>query len=188
MLSLKRPVAIKIFAATWMALPFLSSSLMARPCSQEPSEESAALFVLTSLSVPVSLWQQTSPALEKLKGVFILRGMPNDSFLELTKALIDLRNLGVNAPIVIDPEKFDALKQTTVPAIVLETPKKRDVITGNVSLSFALEEFAHKGSNKKLAKRLLTALYSSTQENPSPVLEDSLSTESPFRSREEKRP
>ena len=142
----------------------ISKSLLAA-CGREescvPRLGSPSLFVLTSLAVPESSWRQMSSQLEKVGGVFLLRGMPEDSFLAFAKAMFHFKSIGINAPIFIDPERFAMLQAKTVPMILLEGEKGIDIISGNISLFFALKEFEAKGKNKELAKKLLFDLKSS---------------------------
>ena len=86
--------------------------------------------------------------------------MPENSFLTFAKMLVRFRKMGINAPIFIDPGKFEALNVKTVLVIVLEGESQIDHVIGNVSLLFALEEFARKGVNKALANELLFQLKS----------------------------
>ena len=124
------------------------------------SRDSPSLFVLSSMAVPETSWQEMSSQLEKIGGAFVLKGMPEDSFLAFAKRLVRFREIGINAPIFIDPGKFEALSIKTVPVIVLEGESQTDHVTGNVSLVFALEEVARKGANKTLANELLFQLKS----------------------------
>jgi len=111
-------------------------------CSLQEASEESHLMVFISFSVPVESWKDLSLQLEKTEGRFLLRGLPGNSFEELTKKIFEMRAAGVNAPIDIDPDRFEKYGIDAVPAIVLENGETFDRIVGNIRLDAALRLFA----------------------------------------------
>lgn len=106
------------------------------------------IFVAMSFSVPDSVWLSLSKELEKAGGIFVLRGLPNNSFTELASKLFSLKSRGVNAPVQLDPKFFQAHHITSVPAFVVKVEEGFGKITGNISLKCALEKMSLKGSQE----------------------------------------
>ncbi|MFI5342794.1 MAG: type-F conjugative transfer system pilin assembly protein TrbC [Chlamydiales bacterium] len=117
------------------------------------------LFVFMSFSIPDVIWISLSHELEKVDGVFVLRGLPQQSFRELAAKILSLKEKSVSAPIQLDPKQFQAYQLTSVPAFIVTEDEQFDKVTGNVSLKFALELMAKKGetSTAKLFYQLLEA-------------------------------
>jgi type-F conjugative transfer system pilin assembly protein TrbC len=133
-----------------------------KPCptclSSLPTEERQCgknLMVFMSFSVPMETWKDLSDQLEMTDGIFIIRGIPGESFERLAEKIVLLRAAEVNAPIDIDPESFEKYGIESVPAFVLEDSKKSDRIVGNLRLDAALREIVEKGDACKSAKEIL---------------------------------
>ncbi len=103
------------------------------------------LYVLMTFDLPDSLWLEYSLDLEKVKGTFVLRGLPQDSFIAFAKRIKDLRAIGVRAPIQLNPMIFDRYEVLNVPSIILEEGKLYDKISGPVSIHYALQKFSDEG-------------------------------------------
>lgn len=117
------------------------------------------LRVFMSFSVPHNTWLNLSQELDKVGGVFVLRGLPDQSFQALAQRILKLKESGVNAPIQLDPAKFQDYAIRHVPSFVVAEEKSYDKIVGNVSLKFALERMSGNGETQA-AK----SLYRSLQE------------------------
>lgn len=115
------------------------------------------VFAFMSFSIPDATWISLSNELEKVGGIFVLRGLPNQSFRELADKIFVLKEKGVNVPIQLDPQQFQIYQLTSVPTFVVPEGEQFDKVTGNVSLKFALELMAQKGetSAAKLLYQLL---------------------------------
>ncbi len=113
------------------------------------------LLVFTSFSSPLETWLEHSYDLERLKGAFILRGLPNNSFELLQTKIIELRKAGVKAEILLDPEAFEKYAITAVPAIVLTQDAYYDKLLGNVRIPYALSLFSEMGETQEQALQLL---------------------------------
>lgn len=100
------------------------------------------IFVAMSFSVPESVWLSLSKELEKAGGIFVLRGLPNNSFNELASKLLSLKSKGVNAPIQLDPKFFQVHHITSVPAFLIKEEREVYKIQGNISLKFALSKMS----------------------------------------------
>jgi conjugal transfer pilus assembly protein TrbC len=97
------------------------------------------IYVLISFSVPTESWVNLSKEMEKVGGVFVLRGLPENSFKALSQKILLLNDLGVTIPIQINPKLFGEFDVKVVPTIIVRDGDKYDKISGNVSLSYALE-------------------------------------------------
>ena len=120
-------------------------------------EEEPSFLAFVSLSVPEASLKEMSKHLEKIGGQFIFRGMPNNSFEDFLKVVMDFREKGILAPILVDPESFEEYGVTEVPTFVLISPsieilnaeglsrasedmpnRKYKKIVGNVSIPYVL--------------------------------------------------
>lgn len=125
-----------------------------KKCSPTPifafdENSSPKLRVFISFSVPLKTWQDYSPQLVERGGVFVLRGLPDHSFHSLSQRIQELRERGVSAQIIIDPDLFDKHQVTAVPTIVLENAGKLDKMAGNITLASALRIFQEGGLDEQ---------------------------------------
>ena len=116
------------------------------------------LLVFASFSLPAESWKEHSHTLQKLEGSFILRGLPSNSFSDLSKKMKDLRKKEVLANIDIDPELFEKYNIDSIPTIVLIEDDKFDKVSGNIPIKSALKLFAEKGQTTLTATELLKML------------------------------
>ena len=119
-----------------------------------PLEDDYPLLVFISFSMPKTSLLSFAKELEVYGGAFAVRGLPNDSFAEFFNRLNQLKEIGIDAPILIDPDSFEGYEISEVPTIVLRGEKNFDKMTGNVPISCVLETFAERGEEKLLAKEL----------------------------------
>lgn len=123
------------------------------------------MLVFTSFSVPIATWKEHSYVLQKIKGAFVLRGLPNNSFEELSSHILELRKAGVQAEILLDPESFERFEIQSVPSILLQKKDPHDQVVyekivcdkvaGNIPIVSALTLFSEKGDTKESALKLL---------------------------------
>lgn len=142
------------------------------PSSEASSHHGALVFI--SFSVPIETWKEHSYALQRIKGAFVLRGLPSNSFEELSSKILELRSAGVQAEILLDPAAFERFDIQAVPSIVLQQEEQhgkvprnevaydnamhgavRDQVSGNIPIVSALTLFAEKGEAKERALKLL---------------------------------
>ena len=130
----------------------------------------AGLYIFVSTSMPKPLLKSYLQEANKYGGVLVLKGLPQGSFKELTKFIIDLTGNNGNlqeiaANIQIDDEAYEKFKIVSVPTIVLSfDPEyhpnqsaifKFDKMIGNVGVKYSLEEFSKSGELAVQASRYL---------------------------------
>lgn len=122
-------------------------------------EKEPEFFAFVSLSIPETTLKQMSKELERIGGSFVFRGMPNDSFSDFIKKVLQFREQGILAPILVDPDAFTQYNVTEVPTFVylppsIETLSAKELsrdsedtsypkykkIVGNVSIPYALDK------------------------------------------------
>ena len=97
------------------------------------------VYVMISFSIPEETWVSLSAEMEKIGAVFVLRGLPNNSFKELSKRLQHLSSIGVNAEVRIDPMLYTNYKIDKAPTFLIIGKDSHHTLSGNVSLSYAME-------------------------------------------------
>lgn len=117
---------------------------------QAPQKTMPQLLVFASFSMNRETLKDLAQGLKRAGGALVFRGLVNDSFKETAKAFQDL---GEEA--LIDPTLFRTYGVTTVPAFILRQAEDNpgahvvfDKISGNVTLGYALSQFAEKGEVK----------------------------------------
>lgn len=98
------------------------------------SDQENNLLVFMSFSIPFESWLEWDRLVQKKGGVFVLRGIPENSFQMFYKKVLNLRKLGIKAPIRIDPEAYEKYEIMEVPAAVFLEEKKYNKIVGNTLL------------------------------------------------------
>lgn len=119
------------------------------------SHSDRQLLVFTSLSLPLESWKETSYYLERIKGAFVIRGIPNNSFQDLQKKILELRKEGVLAEILLDPVAFEEYSVASTPTFLLRQNKLYDKVSGNVTVPYVLSLFSQAGDTSALATELL---------------------------------
>ena len=130
---------------------------------EERERQFAGLYIFVSTSMPKPLLKSYLQEANKYGGVLVLKGLPQGSFKELTKFVIDLTGNNGNlqdiaANIQIDDEAYEKFKIVSVPTIVLSKeddyhPNQTaifqfDKMVGNVGVKYSLEEFSKSGELK----------------------------------------
>lgn len=113
--------------------------------------------IFISFSVPYNIWCSLSQDLAKIGGSFVLVGLPNNSFSELSEKIIKLKKMGVDAQIQIDPIAFKKYQISKVPTFVVSDDNKYDKISGSISVEYALNYLSEKGEvsfSKSLQRKL----------------------------------
>jgi type-F conjugative transfer system pilin assembly protein TrbC len=127
-------------------LDFLSKECSSCKNTHLLNENKNTLFIFISFSMPDDLILSLSKEVERFgNGVFVLRGIPKNSFNTFISKVHSLRKRGVTADIQVNPKKFKEYSIDLVPSFVLEKEGKFDLITGNISLKYALEKFSKEG-------------------------------------------
>jgi type-F conjugative transfer system pilin assembly protein TrbC len=124
----------------------------------------ARLYIFVSGSMPKALLKAYLKEASRFKGILVFKGLPNGSFKELSKLVIDLTSNNSRDPLEhldagamqIDDEAFARFAVNAVPTVILAQEKKYtpdmadpqityDKITGNVGIKYALEQFSLSG-------------------------------------------
>ncbi len=129
------------------------------------------LYVFVSFSMSKPLLQNYLKEAVKYEAVLVFKGLPNGSFIEFNKKIMDLigqdQDLADRAAMQIDDEAFDIYSITRVPAIVLTKDNRDswilddshklvyDRITGNIGIKYALEQFKNSGDLEDIASDYL---------------------------------
>lgn len=98
------------------------------------------IYVMMSFSIPDQTWVSLSNEMQKVGAVFVLQGLPKNSFKDLSRKIQHLNSLGVAAPIQINPELFSKHKIEHVPTFLIQSENRSDKISGNISLAYAIEK------------------------------------------------
>ena len=132
---------------------------------QAIKKKPGGLMVFVSHSMNTSLLKSYAKEAEKYGGVLVFKGLPGESFKELTKLVAAIQGKNDDCPMQIDDEAFELYGINRVPAIILsreddcapwQTCKlSYDKIIGNVGIKFALEKFKKNGELSNLAEELL---------------------------------
>lgn len=153
-----------------MPIPALADSINGK-CSPGTCSNAASLLdqyatlprptiaLYVSFSLPLESWKAFSPDLESLGGAFVVQGLPKGSIYEFQKKIQELRNAGVLAPILLDPEAFSRLGINRVPLLVVERNENgkhiTDKVLGNVPIMDSIRLMLNEGDNKAYVRELL---------------------------------
>lgn len=125
------------------------------------------MFVLVSLSMPLSGLIDLGKQAQKYGGVLVLRGLVQGSYLKTAAALKTfIHKTGTG--LLVAPELFRQCKVRAVPAIVLLCSSSAfDKISGFIPVQTALEKMAIDGDLKEEARQLLNKVSLKGQEKSS---------------------
>lgn len=116
------------------------------------------LYIFISFSMPEASLRELSYDLEKIGGCFVIRGLPQNSFKVFFEKMNSLKEQGILAPILIDPESFENLHIERVPTFVLKNGGVVEKFEGNVRLRDVLSIFSGRAMVGELAGKLLEKL------------------------------
>jgi|GEM_PF-1897477 conjugal transfer pilus assembly protein TrbC len=119
---------------------------------------SESLYIFISFSVPEESLKELSYGLEKIGGSFVIRGLPQNSFRAFFEKTKSLKEKGISAPILIDPEAFENFNIERVPTFALKSGESFEKYEGNVPLRDALRIFSERKMVGALAQELLQKL------------------------------
>ena len=129
-----------------------------------PSDDST-LLVFASASMPAPSWQVLVVEAERYQATIVLRGLVGGSLKNTAAFLRGQARLGETGGVVIDPTLFELATVTVVPTVVLlknAVGRCRDArcvrqlpvhdrLSGNVTLTYALDAFAREGDLADMA-------------------------------------
>lgn len=107
----------------------------------------ADLLVFVSSSMSKESLKALSQEAKRYGGTLIVRGLKDNDFKSTVSYFPE--------SFLIDPELFLEFNVTTVPTFVLLEDDQSDMMTGFVSLRYALEQFAKRGDLQHEAKAFL---------------------------------
>lgn len=113
-----------------------------------PNIDEKGILVFMSFSIPDQTWIELSKSLEGEDAVFVLRGIPENSFSELIKKVKGLKEKGVSTTIQINPKQFERYQVEHVPTFVKFSGEAFDKLSGNVSFSYFLSRVEEEGDTK----------------------------------------
>lgn len=112
-------------------------------------EKETEFYAFISMSIPKTTLKEISDHLERIGGVFVLRGLPGGSFTDFVQEVAVLRSMDINANIQIDPDLFEDYSVAVVPTFVYLPPKKSGAIGRAEELSRGSED-THYTEYKKI--------------------------------------
>lgn len=128
--------------------------------SENTKANSNGLFVFVSLSMPKTSLEQLMRDAKKAGVTLVLRGLKNNSFRE---TLSELQPLVENSQggLMINPQLFDQYQIKKVPTFVYQFDDVADSISGDVSLTYAVNRIASRGeADKALIHKIQSRLRS----------------------------
>lgn len=128
-------------------------------------ETAPVLKVFVSSSMNNNLLTQYAVDAQKYNATLVFNGLPDESWIELSKIIAAITKNTDEIAIQIDDEAFNYFGITSVPFFVLTQesgdPSKEwrlthDKVSGNIGIRGALELFASHGDLSDLAEQMLT--------------------------------
>ncbi|MDP3334465.1 MAG: TrbC family F-type conjugative pilus assembly protein [Alphaproteobacteria bacterium] len=107
-----------------------------------------SLQVCMSFSVPIQVWKELNEDLIHHQGVFVVKGLPNNSFQAFAGKVLEFRKQGITAPIRIDPKLFERLKVNQVPIFVVKKKDETHTVSGTVTIPYVLNVMHIKNEGK----------------------------------------
>ena len=98
------------------------------------------LLIFVSFSIPMTTLQSLAHEAQKVGGKLVFRGLVEGDFKKTALKFQELKR-----EVLIDPTLFRDHEITHVPVFIREKGLQVDRIEGNVSLAYALDQFASKG-------------------------------------------
>jgi type-F conjugative transfer system pilin assembly protein TrbC len=101
--------------------------------------EDPKIYVCMSFSAPDNIWLSLDKEMEDCQAVFVLRGLPNNSFEVLASRLVALKGKGMSASVMIYHQIFKDYLVERVPTFIFKEYLVEDQISGTISLHYARE-------------------------------------------------
>lgn len=99
--------------------------------------EEPNLFICISFSVPETIWLSLSQEMKGKRAVFVLRGLPDNSFKLFAQRIAHLKERGMEASVQIHPNLFKEHAIERVPTFIFIDSEKLYKISGATSLEYA---------------------------------------------------
>jgi type-F conjugative transfer system pilin assembly protein TrbC len=97
------------------------------------------LQVCMSFSVPLQVWKDLNEDLIRHNGVFVVKGLPNNSFQAFAEKVLEFRKLGITAPIQIDPKLFERLNVKHVPLFIVHDEDEPHIVSGTLTVPYVMD-------------------------------------------------
>ena len=125
-----------------------------------PTDNNPSLIVFVSLGMPKCSLQQWNLQVAKAGGVLVLRGFVNNSMKQTVKKITEILGKEPQGGFSIDPQKFKQFNIKVVPTVVVtgNDPASFDSVSGDASLTYALEKIMADGKYSGIAKVWLKKL------------------------------
>lgn len=107
------------------------------------------LQVCMSFSVPIQVWKDLNEDLIRHQGVFVVIGLPNNSFQAFAGKVLEFRKQGITAPIRIDPKLFERVKVNQVPLFVVNQNDETHTVSVTVTIPHVMDLMHIKTGAKK---------------------------------------
>lgn len=121
---------------------------------RESSKTSDDFFIFVSFSLHERNLRQIIEDARRYGAFVVIRGLKNNSMRETVQYL--LRSvMSTGQGVLVDPTLFQKFGIRHVPSFVLYDGSRYDMLSGNVTVDFALRKFAERGDLKVEAKRRL---------------------------------
>ncbi|NGX52238.1 MAG: hypothetical protein KR126chlam5_00534 [Candidatus Anoxychlamydiales bacterium] len=102
-------------------------------------DNQSAVYIFISFSVPENTWLELDRTTSPINKIFVVRGIPNNSFEAFEKQIAALKDTGFSSSVEINPELFHKYEIKNVPSFVVTDGGSFKKVSGNISLQTALE-------------------------------------------------
>ncbi len=143
---------LSYFALLAVGFPEKGGSIMGNSCNNCRSIEKnsrgnkSAVFIFMSFSVPENVWLELDKTNSNINEMFVVRGIPNNSFEAFGKKIAALKEKGFCSSVEINPELFNKYEIKNVLSFVVTDGENFNEVSGNISLQTALEIIEKKKS------------------------------------------
>lgn len=109
------------------------------PSIKSIPDSEPSLQVCMSFSVPIQVWKDLNEDLIRHQGVFVVKGLPNNSFQTFAAKVLEFRKHGITAPIRIDPKLFERLTVNQVPLFVVKQKDETHTVSGTLTIPYVMD-------------------------------------------------
>lgn len=109
------------------------------PTFNPTPDQAPQVQVCMSFSVPFQVWKDLNADLIQNNGVFVVKGLPNNSFQAFAEKVLDFRKQGITAPIRIDPKLFERHHIQNVPLFILSHQNETHTVSGTLTIPYVMD-------------------------------------------------
>ncbi len=110
-----------------------------RSFEKNSEDNQSAVYIFMSFSVPENTWLELDRTPSPINKIFVIRGIPNNSFEAFGKKIAALKDKGFRDSVEINPELFHKYEIKNIPSFVVANGGNFNKVSGNISLQTALE-------------------------------------------------